>query len=163
MNRLIRTLLVLCHLALALPAMSADHPELKAFPAAKENMERLVIVLPHKERGEEDGFMVELVVGKTMETDGVNNYHLGASIKELDLKGWGYTYYEVSGKGQTAQTLIGVPPGAPPVKKFVQGSSLKIRYNSRLPIVIYVPEGNGFEVRYRIWSAEAEFKPAKKG
>lgn len=163
MKKHITSLAVLCILALCLPAMSADHPELKAFPAAKEKTERMVIVLPHKERGEEDSFMVELSVGKTMETDGVNLVHLGASIKEQDLKGWGYTYYDVVGSAQTISTLIGVQPGTPKVTKLVSGSSLKIRYNSRLPIVIYVPAGQGYEVRYRIWSASEKFKPAEKG
>jgi ecotin len=157
------TLALFCQLAYITPLMSADHPELHAFPAAKEKMERLVIVLPHKERGEEDGFMVELLVGKMMETDGVNHMGLGAAIQEKDLKGWGYTYYEVAGSGQAVSTLIGVPPGTPKVMKFVSGSPLKIRYNSRLPIVIYVPEGEGWEVRYRIWSAAGKFETATKG
>lgn len=163
MKKYIVPLVVFCHSALCLPVMSADHPELKAFPAAKEKMERLVIVLPHKERGEEDSFMVELTVGKTMETDGVNHYHLGASIKEQDLKGWGYKYYDVTGSAQTATTLIGVQPGTPKVMKFVTGGSLKIRYNSRLPIVIYLPEGEGYEVQYRVWSAPDKFEKAEKG
>ncbi len=163
MKKYIAPLVAICHIVLCLPAMSADHPELKAFPAAKAKTERLVIVLPHKERGEEDGFMVELIVGKMMETDGVNHYGLGASIKEQDLKGWGYKYYDVTGSSQTMSTLIGVQPGTPKVTKFVTGSSLKIRYNSRLPIVIYVPEGEGYEVQYRIWSAAADFTKAEKG
>jgi ecotin len=36
-----------------------------------------------------------------------------------------------------------------------------IRYNSRLPIMVYVPEG--VEVRYRIWTAGAEIKAIEKG
>lgn len=163
MKKQITSLAVLCTLALCLPAMSADHPELKAFPAAKDKMERMVIVLPHKERGEEDSFLVELSVGKMMETDGVNLVHLGASIKERDLKGWGYTYFDVVGSSQTISTLIGVEPGTPKVTKLVSGVSLKIRYNSRLPIVIYLPAGEGYEVRYRIWSASEKFKLAEKG
>ncbi|MBW2490657.1 MAG: proteinase inhibitor I4 serpin, partial [Deltaproteobacteria bacterium] len=35
------------------------------------------------------------------------------------------------------------------------------RYNSRLPVVVYVPEG--VEVRYRIWRAEPESKKAHEG
>ena len=163
MKKYIAHLAVFCHIVLCLPALSADHPELKAFPAAKDKMERLVIVLPCKERGEEDGFQVELIVGKMMETDGVNQVRLGTSFREQDLKGWGYKYYEVAGSSQTMTTLIGVPPGTPTVNKFVSGSSLKIRYNSRLPIVIYMPAGEGYEVRYRIWSAADEFKQAEKG
>ena len=36
-----------------------------------------------------------------------------------------------------------------------------IRYNSRLPIVVYAPEG--VEIRYRIWSAGPETKAVEKG
>jgi ecotin len=151
----------ICLFALLLSAMGAEHPELKAFPPAKANMDRFVIVLPHKERGEEDGFKVELIAGKMMPTDGVNLVRLGLTIEPRDLKGWGYTYYTVVGSSQAVSTLIGVPPGTPQVTRFVTGSPLQIAYNSRLPIVIYVPAG--IEIRYRIWSASGEFKPADKG
>ncbi|MDP6337606.1 MAG: ecotin family protein, partial [Verrucomicrobiota bacterium] len=62
--------------------------------------------------------------------------------------------------GPVASSLIGVPPGTPSVHKFVQGPSKLIRYNSRIPIVVYVPKGA--EVRYRIWSATPETKKALK-
>jgi len=49
------------------------------------------------------------------------------------------------------------------VFEFVQigGEPYLIRYNSRLPIVVYVPEGA--EVRYRIWSADPNAQNAKEG
>jgi ecotin len=148
--------------ALCLPAAAAEHKELKAFPAAQEGMERIVIVLPHKERGEEGAFKVELVAGKTMSTDGVNQMRLGTAIEPRPLKGWGYTFYEVTGSGHAMSTLMAPPPGSPKVERFVAGTHLTIRYNSRLPIVIYAPKG--YEVRYRIWQAPAEFeKTAGKG
>ena len=49
--------------------------------------------------------------------------------------------------------MIAPPEGASSVKKFVTAPSLLVPYNSRLPIVVYVPEG--YEVRYRIWNASA--------
>ena len=55
----------------------------------------------------------------------------------------------------------GEKPGGKKVEAFVGGAPLKIRYNSRLPVVVYAPEG--VEVRYRIWSAEAGWTPADKG
>ena len=86
----------------------AQHKNLKAFDKAPDGMERFVIELPHKERGEENAFMVELIVGKEMETDGVNRVHLGGKIEAKPLKGWGFTYYEVAKLGPGASTLIGV-------------------------------------------------------
>jgi ecotin len=155
------TLLLLAGLAmLTSGSFGAEHKELKAFPEAKEGMERLVIVLPHKERGEEDAFKVELIPGKKMMTDGVNLMRLGITITPKPLKGWGYTYYEVTGSDVAMSTLMAVPEGGKKVEKFVKGSPLLIRYNSRLPIVIYVPRG--YSVQYRIWKAGNE-KKAEKG
>jgi ecotin len=62
-----------------------------------------------------------------------------------------------------AGTLMAIDPNAPKVARFITlgGEPYVIRYNSRLPIVVYVPEG--VEVRYRIWSAGAETKAIDKG
>jgi ecotin len=133
---------------------------LDAFPEAAEGMERLVIQLPHKERGEEDDFKVELIPGKVMLTDGVNNVRLGVTISPQPLKGWGYTYYNVTGSDAVMSTMMAAPEDAQKVEQFVQGKSLFIRYNSRLPIVVYVPEGHA--VRYRLWNAGA-IEVAEKG
>ena len=149
-NRLIQFLAIGLALLNA-GALAAGHPELKAFPDAGEGMERLVIVLPHKERGEEDGFKVELTPGKMMLTDGVNLMRLGSTIAPRPLEGWGYTYYEVTGSDVAMSTLMAAPEGGQKVERFVTGTPLLIPYNSRLPIVVYVPRG--YEVRYRIWSA----------
>jgi Ecotin len=75
---------------------SASHPDLKVFPPAKAGMERFVIVLPRKERGEEDASRVELIPGKMMETDGVNHYSLTASLQQKNLDGWAYSFYELA-------------------------------------------------------------------
>jgi ecotin len=143
------------------PIIAVEHPQLKAFPAAEEGMERFVILLPHKERGEEDDFRVELIAGKTMMTDGVNLVRLGSRIETRDLQGWGYTYYEVTGPSQTLSTLMAPPEGSPQVETFVTAAPLLIRYNSRLPIVIYAP--SGYAVRYRIWQASETTQTAEKG
>ena len=152
---------VVFFLAEATTLCAAEHPELKAFPAANEGMERYVIVLPAKERGEDEGFRVELIPGKNMLSDGVNLMRLGMTIEPHPLKGWGYTYYEVSGRDVAMSTMMAVPEGSQQVEKFVQGTPLLIRYNSRLPIVIYAPDG--IEIRYRIWKASEISESAEKG
>ena len=60
-------------------------------------------------------------------------------------------------------TLMAVDPNAPKVARFITlgGDAYLIRYNSRLPIVVYVPEG--VEARYRIWTAGAEVRTIEKG
>ena len=162
-RRVVRILIVFGAglLATQMAVLGAEHPELKAFPEAKEGMERFVIVLPHKERGEEDAFKVELIPGKTMPTDGVNLMGLGITIEPRPLKGWGYTYYEVTGRDVAMSTMMAAPPGTAPVEKYVSGTPLLIRYNSRLPVVIYAPKG--FEIRYRIWQAPETAEKAEKG
>ena len=154
-------LLTLALAGLSASVSAAEHKYLKAFPAAKEGMIRYAINLPDRQRGEEDGYRVEIVVGKTMLTDGVNRMHLGGKIEARPLEGWGFTYYEVEKLGPAASTLIGVPPDQPKVEKFVHGPSTMIRYNSRIPLVIYVPTGG--EVRYRIWKAPEKFEEANEG
>ena len=148
-------------ITLALSSSGAEHPELKPFPVAEEGMERFVIVLPHKERGEEDDFQVELIVGKQMLTDGVNLVRLGSTIQPRTLQGWGYTYYEVTGPSETLSTMMAPPEGTPMVETFVTAAPLHIRYNSRLPIVIYAPQG--YEARYRIWTASDVTEKAENG
>lgn len=141
--------------------LGADHPELKAFPAAKEGMERVVIVLPHKERGEEDAFKVELRVGRMMMTDGVNLTRLTTTIAPKPLEGWGYTLYEVNPAGPPISTMMAPPEGAPQVEKLVTAPPLMVRYNSRLPIVVYIPAG--YVVHHRIWRADAAWTSAEQG
>jgi ecotin len=159
---MLKTLLLsICLAGFSVSVFGAEHPELKAFPPAKDGMERFVIVLPPKERGEEDDFQVEIIVGKEMLTDGVNRVRLGNTIEPRPLPGWGYTYYEVIGSSASMSTMMAPPPGAPMVKTFVTGTPLLVRYNSRLPIVVYVP--TGYEVRYRIWLAPGTAEKAEKG
>lgn len=146
---------------LASAAAAEEHKYLKAFPPARDGMVRYVINLPDKQRGEDDGYRVEIFVGKTMLTDGVNRMSMGGKIEAKPLKGWGFTYYEVEKFGPVASTLIGVPPGTPKVEKFVAMPSLMIRYNSRIPLVVYVPAGG--EVRYRIWKAGDKTDKAEQG
>ena len=160
MRNKLAQLLILGLVILSVSTANAEHPQLKAFPAAKEGMERFVIVLPHKERGEEDAFKVELIVGKEMLTDGVNLVRLANTIEARPLEGWGYTYYEVTGSSEALSTRMAPPEGAPQVKKFVTAAPLHIAYNSRLPIVVYAP--TGYEVQYRIWKAGKSIKKAKK-
>jgi ecotin len=161
MRKTLARLLMIGLAMLGIPALGAEHPELKAFPAAKDGMERYVIVLPHKERGEEDAFRVEIMVGREMLTDGVNLVRLANTIEEWPLEGWGYTYYEVTGSSETISTMMAPPEGAPKVRKFVTVAPLQIRYNSRLPVVVYVPQG--YQVRYRIWKASRTTRKAEKG
>jgi ecotin len=133
---------------------------MKAFPPAEKGMVRHVLQVP--KRDDESAFKVELIVGKTVQLDAGNNYFFGGKIEEETIPGWGYTRYIVHKLGPMAGTLMAVDPAAPKVGRLVAlgGEPYLIRYNSRLPVVIYVPEG--VEVRYRVWSAEPETSVMKQ-
>ena len=161
MTRKLTLLLIIGLLLSSCAALSAEHPELKAFPAATDGMERFVLTLPLKARGEDAHFKVELIPGKIMLTDGVNQMRHGSSIEARPLTGWGYTYYEVTGQDVAMSTMMAVPEGVQRTEQFVPGTTLMVRYNSRLPIVIYAPVG--YEVRYRIWSTTEANEKAEKG
>jgi ecotin len=142
------------------PVVQADD-NLKAFPTAEEGMVRYVLQLPKHD--DESVFMVELIVGKTVEIDEQNRYFFGGRIEEETIEGWGFTKYKVRKLGPMAGTLMAVDPQAPKVKRFIPlgGEPYLIRYNSRLPIVVYVPDG--VEVRYRLWTTGADVKAVEKG
>lgn len=135
--------------------------EIKAFPPAEEGMVRYVLKVPDLAR--ETDCKIELIVGKTIQIDAENNYFFGGRIEAESIVGWGYTRYIVKEIGPLAGTLMAIDPNAPKVARFIPlgGEPYLVRYNSRLPIVIYIPDGA--EVRYRIWSAQTEAKPLEKG
>lgn len=62
-----------------------------------------------------------------------------------------------------AGTLMAVDPSEPKKDRWITlgGEPELIRYNSRLPLVVYVPVG--VEVRYRIWRAEEKVVTTPKG
>lgn len=153
-------LLLITLLSVSFSAYGKDHPELRAFPPAEAGMERFVIELPDMSREDQDTFRVELIVGKMMMTDGVNLVRLGNNVELKPLPGWGYTFYTYTEAPGVLSTMMAAPEGSPEVEAFVTAPPLQIRYNSLIPIVVYVPEG--FEVKYRIWKASDKTYDADK-
>ena len=153
---MMKTFLLLALLATAAVAAPADN--MKAFPAAEEGMARFVIPVPKQD--DEGAFKVELIIGKNVTTDAHNRYFFGGKLETETIVGWGFDRYILRKLGPMAGTLMGVDPNAPKVERFIAlgGEPHLLRYNSRLPIVVYVPEG--VEVRYRIWRADPKATPA---
>lgn len=154
-----------------LPASADDPPaRLPASPEAIQNLEaaypkagpgkvRHVILLPALPEEEAENLKVEIVAGRTIDTDGVNRFRFGGEFREKDIPGWGFSFFEVDALPGPLSTRIAPPEGAAKERRFVVGPSLLVRYNSRLPIVVYTPEG--VEVRFRAWRAEGEPAPAE--
>ncbi|QTV06833.1 serine protease inhibitor ecotin [Faecalibacter bovis] len=122
--------------------------DIKMFPKPdKDQVQKVIRVEP---RDNENDFMIEIMIGKKTMTDSCNNHFLMGKLEENNLEGWGYSYYNFTTDGNIAGTLMGCSDNKS-VEKIVYSPSEKVRYNSRLPIVIYTPKG--YEVNYRIWSA----------
>ena len=132
---------------LVAPAAVADD-DLEPYPPAEAGYERMVFRLPAAEN--ENDHKVEVMVGKTMEVD-CNQTAFRGSLESQVISGWGYTYYRVPQISGPVTTLMACPEDEK-AERFVsvRGEGFLLRYNSRLPVVVYVP--SGFEVRYRVWS-----------
>lgn len=119
---------------------------LKAYPEKIGDLQRYVIYVAPEEN--ESLFEVELIAGKTMDVD-CNNHRLMGQFQEEIVDGWGYSYFVFETDGNVASTMMMC--FGEKTEKFIEGQSLTTRYNSRLPLVVYLPDG--YELKYRIWTA----------
>jgi ecotin len=132
-------------------AIAQTTDNMRAFPPAEKGMTRHVIRLPQER--DEAALKVEVIVGKTVRTDAQNRYFFGGNLETENIPGWGYDRYILRKLGPMAGTRMAPDPNAPQVDRFISlGGEAILRYNSRLPIVVYVPDG--VEVKYRLWRAE---------
>lgn len=132
-------------------AMS-QNDDLKPWPAANAGETRHVIRLPAE--GDEAAYGVELVIGKDLEID-CNRHWFGGRLERQIVSGWGYPLYRLTSVAGPASTMMACP-GEEKRTAFVAVhlEDPMLQYNSKLPVVVYVPDG--FSVRYRIWSAVGE-------
>lgn len=144
-------------LGLSLSACAASDDALAPFPAAKEGFTRHVIELP--EQSDEHAYKVELVAGKTQQVDCNRQSLGGGEWRSQTLEGWGYSYYELGPIGPGISTRMACPPDSVH-EAFVTvgGEPQLVRYNSKLPLVIYAP--NEVQVRYRVWTTTQDSEAA---
>ncbi|MBA6119238.1 serine protease inhibitor ecotin [Pseudomonas sp. NC26] len=143
-------------LAVTAPAMAASLKDVAPYPEAEKGFTRQVIHLPAQ--ADESAYKLEILAGKTLLVD-CNLQRLGGSLEERTLEGWGYSYYRLDKVGGPASTLMGcLDDKKTPAFVPVVGEGFMLRYNSKLPVVVYVPED--IEVRYRVWSASQDVQKA---
>ncbi|MEN8799343.1 MAG: serine protease inhibitor ecotin [Flavobacteriaceae bacterium] len=135
-------------------AQNIEH-DLSMYPKPSAELTRHIIILPAKE--EESDFKIELYAGKTMEVD-CNKHTLAGELEEKTVSGWGYSYLEFTTNGNIISTRMACPE-ASLHEEFVHAGSKLVRYNSKLPIVVYTP--TGYEVRYKIWNRDTKEYVAK--
>ncbi|MDD2658811.1 MAG: serine protease inhibitor ecotin [Methylococcales bacterium] len=146
-------ILIICGFLLSCMPVFADSYGMKPYPPAEDGYKRMVIHLPALV--DEDANKLELIIGKTIKAD-CNRHWFGGQLTEEVAKGWGFPYFILKSVTGPASTLMACPPDTKEQEAFVQvrGDSALLRYNSKLPVVVYVPVG--FEVHYRIWTAGEE-------
>ncbi len=151
-----RLALLLLLSAVHLPAPAEDL--MRPYPSPGSGQSRMVFELPPLER--EKDHKLEIIVGKVMPVD-CNEAWFGGSFEERVAKGWGYSYQVIEKVFGPASSMRECPPDEPKREAFVpvRGEERLLRYNSKLPVVVYVPEG--FEVRYRVWAAGEEIGKAR--
>ncbi|OCG15067.1 hypothetical protein A9G28_00560 [Gilliamella sp. Fer1-1] len=151
-----KKLLLLALLGVSLTAC-ANTPKIKPvaqnandtapFPTAQEGTTRYAIYLPAI--ANENNAKVEVIIGKEMNVD-CNLHNIGGTVKQEELKGWGYSYYVVEKAAGNISTLMACPEGSNKNQFVTLSHNLGLfNYNSSVPLVFYVP--NDLQVKYRVW------------
>jgi ecotin len=111
---------------------------MKPYPPAGKGYKRMVIHL--KPLADEDANKLELIIGKTIKVD-CNRHWFGGQMTEEIAKGWGFPYFILKSVTGPASTLMACHPDRREQEAFVhvRGDGALLRYNSKLPVVVYVP------------------------
>lgn len=125
--------------------------DLNIYPPAKAGQTRHVLTLPPL--AQEDHAKVEIFAGKTMMVD-CNRVMIGADIDDETVHGWGYNYYVINDVKPAASTMMACPntPKREDLVGLNLGSDAFIRYNSKLPVIVYAP--SDLTVGYKVWKTD---------
>jgi ecotin len=151
------------------PAAAVPRLDLSGYPQPGAAERRWVIQLPGVLPPTRDpslspspsDWRVELIVGRELEVD-CNRHSFSGRLRSEPLPARGTSLYRVSEVGPVASTRMACPPGEPKRRVFLPmggGKPFVVPYKVSLPIVVYAPRD--LEVRWRLWKAEKQQRPAQ--
>jgi ecotin len=153
----------------AIAARAVPRLDLTPYPTPPAGQNRWVIQLPGVLPPNPEpslspstaDWRVELIIGREVLVD-CNRHMFSGRIASETLPGQGRKVYRVSQVGPMASTRMACPPGEAKRKVFVPmgGKPFVVPYNVSLPIVVYAP--TDLEVRWRLWKAAREQRPAQR-
>lgn len=120
--------------------------DLSMYPPESDSLNRHIIFLPIEEN--ENLYRLEIWAGQLKMVD-CNKHQVSGNFVKKVVKGWGYPYYEFHSNQNHMSTLMACPDNTL-TEKFIRSNSEHLRYNSKLPVVIYCPKE--LEIEYAIWS-----------
>lgn len=119
------------------------------YPEAEVGQKRYVIELP--KQNDESQYKVELLP-TVKQMANCNTRALAAVIDSHSVKGWGYSYHVINKPIIGPSSLMACPEPAVERDVTVSNDKFLMRYNSKLPLVVYGPEN--MSMAYRVWQAE---------
>ena len=142
--------------------------DLSPYPAPAAGESRWVIQLPGLLPPTRDpalsanprDWRVQVIVGQMARVD-CNMHSFAGHLRVQPLKtDPPLNVLRVSEVGPMASTRMACPPGEPLQERFVAmaGKPFVMPYNVSRPIVVYAPKP--LEVRWRLWKAESQARPA---
>jgi ecotin len=143
----------------AVAAAAGDPDPLAPFRDPDPDERRYAIQLDS--RLDDASIQVELLIGKNLSVDCNPKRFVGKfSTKKVIRRG--YVYYTARDIHVPVTTPVVCPEDSLPHQALVylDGGPYWVPYSSKVPIVVYVPAG--FEVRYRLWTAEATMREAEQ-
>ena len=155
MQRYFQSLVIGSFLLFGTPVLAVPpappSPAMRPFPPAENGFKRTVIHL--QALANEGANKLEIIIGKTLKIDCNKHWYIG-HLSEDAVRGLGVTYFSLKLVTGPTSTLYACPAGQQEHDAFVpvqldEGLS---PYNSKFPVVVYVP--NEFEVHYRVWTAK---------
>lgn len=156
-------------LAVAGAARAVPRLDLSRYPMPPAGQSRWVIQLPGVLPPNPNPAMsanpadwrVELILGQEVEVD-CNRAFFSGRIRSETIPAAGTKVYRVSNVSPIGTTRMACPPGTPRRKVFLPmgGKPFVVPYNVSRPIVVYAPRD--LEVRWRLWKAERDQRPAQR-